>query len=84
MNKKQLNKLTDQELLKESKKIKSTQILDATLIGVLIGILIYSITANNFSYFFSIILLYAVYKLANKNKYKKSEIESLLKERNLK
>jgi len=84
MNKKQLNKLTDEELLKESKKIKSTQIIDATLIGVLIGILIYSITAGNFSYFFGIILLYAVYKLANKDKYKKSEIESLLKERNLK
>lgn len=84
MNKKQIKELTDEELLKESKKIKSTQIIDATLIGVLIGILIYSITAGNFSYFFGIIILYAVYKLANKDKYKKSEIESLLKERNLK
>ncbi|WAC02152.1 FUSC family protein [Lacinutrix neustonica] len=84
MNKKELNKLTDEDLLKESKKIKTTQIIDATLIGVLIGILIYSITAGNFSYFFGIILLYAVYKLSNKNEYKKSEIDSLLKERNLK
>ncbi|WAC02927.1 FUSC family protein [Lacinutrix neustonica] len=84
MNKKELNKLTDEDLLKESKKIKTTRIIDATLIGVLIGILIYSITAGNFSYFFGIILLYAVYKLSNKNEYKKSEIDSLLKERNLK
>jgi|TARA_B110000037_G_C17014866_1_gene462835 uncharacterized membrane protein YfcA len=84
MNKKQLNELTDEELLKKAEKIKSTQIIDATLIGVLIGILIYSITAGNFSYFFGIILLYAIYKLANKDKYKKSEIESLLKKRKLK
>lgn len=84
MSKKQLNELTDEELLKEAKKVKSTQIIDATLIGVLIGILIYSITADNFSFFFGIILLYAVYKLANKDKYKKTEIESLLKKRNLK
>ena len=82
--KKKLNELTDEELLKESKKIKSTQIIDATLIGVLIGILIYSITASNFSFFFGIILLYAVYRLANKDKYKKTEIESLLKKRKLK
>lgn len=84
MSKKQLNELTDEELLKEAKKVKSTQIIGATLIGVLIGILIYSITADNFSFFFGIILLYAVYKLANKDKYKKTEIESLLKKRNLK
>ena len=82
MNKKKLNELTDEELLKEAKKIKSTQVIDATLIGFLIGILIYSITSGNFTYFFGIILLYAVYKLANKDKYKKSEIENLLKERN--
>ena len=82
MNKKKLNELTDEELLKEAKKIKSNEVIDATLIGFLIGILIYSITAGNFTYFFGIILLYAVYKLANKDKYKKSEIENLLKERN--
>ena len=82
--KKQLTELTDEELLSEAKKMKSTQMMDATLIGLLIGVLIYSITAGNFSYFFGIILLYAVYKLANKDKYKKKEIENLLKKRNLK
>ena len=82
--KKQLTELTDEELLSEAKKMKSTQMMDATLIGLLIGVLIYSITAGNFSYFLGIILLYAVYKLANKDKYKKVEIENLLKKRNLK
>ncbi len=84
MSKKLLKELTDEELLKESKKLKYIQIIDATLIGVLIGILIYSITVGNFSYFLGIILLYVIYKLANKDKYKKSELESILKKRNLK
>jgi len=84
MEKKQLSELTDEELLKEAKKIKSTQMIDATLIGILVEVLIYSITAGNFNYFFGILLLYAVYKLANKDKYKKLEIENLLKKRNLK
>ena len=64
--------------------MKSYQIIDATLIGVLFGILIYSIIAGNFTFFFGILLLYAIYKLATKDKFKKIEIENLLKERNLK
>ncbi|WP_417443862.1 FUSC family protein [Joostella sp.] len=74
MKKKQIKELTDEELLKESKKIKSTQIIDATLIGILIGILIFSATAGSFNYFFGIIILCVVYKLVNKDKYKRSEI----------
>ena len=84
MSKKQLKELTDKELLNEAKKIKSTQIIDATLIGVLFGVLIYSITVGNFNPFFALILLYAIYKIANKDNYKKIAIENLLKERNLK
>jgi len=84
MDKKQLKKLTDKELLDEAKKMKSTQIIDATLIGVLFGVLIYSIIAGNFTIFFGILLLYAIYKLANKEKYKREELKNLLKERNLK
>ncbi len=82
--KKQLPVLTDEELIKETKMMKSTQIIDATLIGILIGVLIYIITAGNFNNIFGILLLYAVYKLENKDKYKKLEIENLLKKRNLK
>jgi len=79
-----LKDLSNEALLKEAKKLKSANLIDATLIGVLIGILIYSIFAGNFNFFFGLILLYAIYKLANKNKYKKKDIESLLKERHLK
>ena len=84
MEQNKLKELTNEELLKEAKKLKSTNIIDATLIGILVGILIYSITAGNFSFFFGLILLYAIYKLATKSKFKKEEIENLLKERNLK
>jgi uncharacterized membrane protein YfcA len=84
MEQNKLEELTNEELVKEAKKLKSTNIIDATLIGILVGILIYSITAGNFSFFFGFILLYGVYKIATKKKSKKEEIESLLKERNLK
>ena len=84
MSKRQLKELTDKKLLNEAKKIKSTKIIDATLIGVLLWVLIYSITVGNFNSFFALILLYAIYKIANKDNYKKIAIENLLKERNLK
>ncbi len=80
---KKLNELSNDELLIEVKKIKSTAIINALLIGVLIGILIYGIAVNSFG-FLSLILLFAIYKLANNSKYDKKEIKSLLKERNLK
>jgi len=84
MKQNNLKELTNEELVKEAKKLKSANIIDTTLVGVLVGILIYSITAGNFSFFFGLILLFGAYKLATKKKYKKEEIESLLKERNLK
>ncbi len=83
MKEKKLSGLTNEELLNEAKKMKSTAIINATLIGVLIGILIYSIAVNNLG-FLTLILLFAIYKLVNNSKYNKREIENLLKERNLK
>ena len=80
---KKLEELTNEELLNKAKKMKSTAILNATLVGVLIGILIYSIAVNNLG-FLTLILLFIIYKFVNKSKYNKEEIENLLKERNLK
>ncbi len=37
MTQKELKDFTDEELLQEAKKIKSTKIFDAALIGLLIG-----------------------------------------------
>ena len=41
MTQKELSELTDEELLAEAKKMKSASIINATLIGAMIGIIIY-------------------------------------------
>ncbi len=83
MKQKELEQLSNDELLNEAKKMKSTSTINATLIGLFIGILIYSIVVNN-SGFLTLIFLFIIYKLANNSKHNKEEIENLLKKRNLK
>ena len=83
MKQKKLTELTDQELLQEAKKMKSTSITNAVLIGFLIGIVFYSIMKNSLG-FLTLIPLFFAYKLINNSKYNNKELENLLKERNLK
>ncbi|TCC89200.1 FUSC family protein [Pedobacter frigiditerrae] len=83
MIKKPLSALTDQELLQEAKKRKSTAIIDAVLIGFLIGVVFYSIVKSSFG-FLMLIPIFLAYKLINKPKHDNKELEALLKERNLK
>ncbi len=82
MEQKELSALTDQELLDEAKKRKKASIVNAVLIGFLIGIIIYSIVKNNLG-FFTLIPLFLAYKLVNNSKYDSKELENLLKERKL-
>jgi hypothetical protein len=80
----ELSQLTDQELLDEAKKMKSFSITNAFLIGLLIGIVIYSVIKSNFG-FVMLIPLYFVYKMINDPRNKRNkELEILLKQRNLK
>ncbi len=83
MNQKKLSEFTDQELLQEAKKWKSKSVINAFLIGFLIGIVIYGVLENNLG-FFALIPLFLAYKLVNNSKSGKRELENLLKERNLK
>ena len=83
MEQKNLAELTDQELLQEAKKMKSTAIIDAVLIGFLVGVLVFSIIKKSFGWL-SLIPIFMIYKLFTKPKHNKQEIEALLKERNLK
>ncbi|RKD88161.1 hypothetical protein [Mangrovibacterium diazotrophicum] len=83
MEQKELPQLTDQELLEEAKNLKSAAITNDVLIGVLIGIVIYSILKSSFG-FLTLIPLFLIYKLVNNSKYDKKELENLLAERNLK
>lgn len=79
---KELSKLTDQELLDKAKKMKSNSILNAVLIGFMAGIVIYSAVKGSIS-FFTLIPLVFIYKIVKDSKSNK-ELEQLLKERNLK
>jgi hypothetical protein len=55
--------------LKESKKIKSSRIIDAAIIGFLIGIIVYSVVKNSWG-FLTLIPLFLIYKLVNRSKKK--------------
>jgi hypothetical protein len=83
MSQKNLSELTDQELLQEAKKMRSTAITNAILIGFCIGVIFYSVVKNSVG-LLTLIPLFFVYKLFNKSKYNNQELENLLKERNLK
>jgi hypothetical protein len=82
MQQKELAELTDQELLQEAKKIKSTNLTDGVIIGVLIGIAIYSTVKNGFGLLSFLPLIYI--PIAAKNRTKNKAVNDLLKERNLK
>jgi hypothetical protein len=84
MNQKELSELTDQELLDESKKMKSASISYALIIGFLIGIIIYSVVKNSLG-FLTLIPLFFIYKIFNnsENNKKNRALKKILKERNL-
>ena len=83
MELKNLSELTDEQLLQEAKKVKSTAIIDAVFIGFLVGVVFYSVISKSFG-FLMLLPIYLAYKLINKPKYKKGELETVLRERNLK
>lgn len=82
MKQKESAELTDEELLEEAKKNKSTKRYDAVIFGVLIGIAAYSSIKNGFGFLTFLPLVYV--PIAAKNRTKNKELEKLLKERNLK
>ena len=81
MSPKELSELTDQELIAEANKIKPSPIVDAFLIGFLIGIKIFSIMVNSWG-FLTLIPLFLVYGLLKKSK-RNEALKKELKERNL-
>ncbi|QCK16157.1 FUSC family protein [Mangrovivirga cuniculi] len=83
MKTKKLEELSDEELLKEAKKMKSSAMINSLFIGFLMGIVVYSIWKNTYG-FLMIIPLFLVYKLVKKPKHDKKELEYLLMKRKLK
>lgn len=64
------NQLTDAETLKEQKKIKNNKIINSFLIGICIGISVYSAVKNGFGFFtfFPLILAYLLFHKRDKIK----------------
>lgn len=81
MEQNDLKSLTDEQLLQEQKRLKSNNIINAVLIGALIGVAIYSAAKNGVG-FFTFFPLFFVYLLFNNGK-KAKAIKEELKVRNL-
>lgn len=87
MEKKDLHKLTDEELLVEKKKLKQSKLFHATAIGFLAGILIFGVVSwslsseKNLGFLIFMLIpvtfIYRLLKSPNKNK----DLEDVLKER---
>jgi ABC-type phosphate transport system permease subunit len=84
MEHKDYRQFTDKELLDEAKKMKSFSITNALFIGFLVGVIFFSIVKNSWG-MLTLIPLYFIYKMVNDPKNKKNkELQSILKERNIK
>ena len=68
MKKTDQSELTDQQLLDKAKKDKSTSIINAVLIGLVVGVIVWGISENNIGFFGLIIMLFFAYKFFNKRK----------------
>lgn len=82
MSKKKLSELTDEELLEQARKNKPRPIFDATFIGIMIGIIVYSVAKNTWG-LVTLVPLFLIYSFFKKSK-KNDELEKVMKERKLK
>jgi uncharacterized membrane protein len=80
-----LTDLSQQELVQKIKKIKTNKIIDATIIGFTIGIVIYSAVINGLGFFtfFPLILAYLIARNSTNNKILEQELIKELKSRDL-
>ena len=76
-----LSEFTDAELLLESRRMKSTQFINAVLFGVMIGVATYSTMKNGFGILTFFPLLFI--QMLVKNRSRKKAVDALVKERNL-
>ena len=81
MIQKELSELTNEDLLLEGKKIKSTNIVNAVLFGVMIGVATWSTVKYGLGIitFFPVLFIQMLFK----NNARKKAFEKELKERNL-
>lgn len=83
MAEKELNELTDQELLEKKGKSKSDKITNAVLIGFFIGVAVYSSVTHGIGFFTFFPLVFAGFLGVQWNK-RNQALEKELESRNLK
>ncbi|MFK8164488.1 MAG: FUSC family protein [Lewinella sp.] len=85
MHQEELSALSDQALLDLAKKAKSASIMSAFLIGLMIGVVIFSIVTKSVSFLtlFPLYLAFRVFHNPENNK-RNEALKKLLVERNLK
>jgi hypothetical protein len=81
VNEQELSQLSNEELLAEAKKQKLTPIWSALAIGIMAGVIIYSVAKNTWG-FLTLIPLYFIYKMVKGSK-KNGALKKLLNERGL-
>lgn len=81
MNENELSQLTDKALLEVAKNNKPSPIIDAFLIGFLVGIIIFSVAANTWG-LVTLIPLFIIYIFLKKPKQYEA-LKKELKKRNL-
>jgi hypothetical protein len=81
-----LKELSDEELLQKLKNLKSNKIVDAFIIGVTIGIAIYSAVKNGtgFFTFFPLIIGYMIIRNSKNNEILEKEMQRELASRSSK
>lgn len=78
--------LNDQQLVKKLKSLQTNKIIDATMVGFTIGIVVYGAINHGFGFFtfFPLVLTYAIVRNSTNNKLLEKEILRELESRNLK
>ena len=81
-NNNDLAEITDAQLLDLRKKAKSGEMVNAALIGLFIGIAIYSVVKNGIGFFtfFPLVFIYMLIK----SRYNRKQLEEEINKRNLK
>ena len=86
MKSENLTELDALELLTKLKNIKTNKIIDATIVGVTVGVVAYNAVKNGFGFFtfFPLILAYLIARNSTNNKILENEVQKELNTRNLK
>lgn len=83
MSHQSLTELTDQELVQKLKKLRTSKLIDAVLVGITIGIVIYAAINHGFGFFtfFPLLLTYSIVRNASNARLLEKEMEKELASR---